>query len=202
MKLSEKIYNKLSKLGLESNRKCNLTLETCRKFCKEIGLNLDEKETAKTPVRIMKMFNNEILQGEKYNNFPKITTMKNDFNKELIICKNIAVYSLCEHHLLPMTGRCIIGYYPDKHIMGLSKFNRIVDFFSKRTQLQERLTRQIFESLKIILETDDIFVGIFAKHLCVEMRGIKDISSKTITLEYNGSFKDPTKLVIMTELLK
>lgn len=148
-------------------------------------------DIADSPKRVAKMYVEELFTGLNPDNFPKITYF--DFQKaksayEVISVQNISVRSICEHHFLPFIGHATVQYIPNQKILGLSKINRIVDYFCRRPQLQERLTRQIAESLSMLLETDDVSVTISAKHLCVTMRGIQDINSETVTMCKLGSF--------------
>ena len=159
-----------------------------------LGLDLTDDSLQGTPYRVAKMFVNEIFYGLNPKNKPNVKTFENKYQyKSMLIEKNINVQSFCEHHFLPIIGKANIGYIPDKQVVGLSKLNRIVDYYSRRPQVQERLTRQILEDLKNTLQTDDIIVMIDAKHLCVSSRGIKDLGSSTLTIEASGKFKLDSK---------
>ena len=154
-----------------------------------LGLDLSNDSLKESPSRIARMYVDEVFKGLDYDNFPKCTTIENNVKyHDIVIERNITSTSVCEHHFVTIDGFTHIGYIPNKKIIGLSKLNRIADFFSSRPQVQERLTRQIFESLKYILETEDVAVVIEAKHYCVKSRGIKDYNSNTITSAMGGAF--------------
>jgi len=158
-----------------------------------LGLDLDDDSLRETPNRVAKMYVNEIFYGLDYDSFPKCTTVENKMNyDEMVIERNINVQSNCEHHLVIIDGKATVAYIPKKKVLGLSKINRVVEYFSKRPQIQERLTEQIYHALQFILETDDIAVVIDAQHYCVKSRGIEDVGSSTITSKLGGEFKtDP-----------
>jgi GTP cyclohydrolase I len=156
-----------------------------------LGMDLTDDSLKGTPSRVAKMFVNEIFGGIKPDNLPKPSTFKNKYNyQEMLVEKNITVYSTCEHHLLPIVGKAHVAYYSNGLVIGLSKMNRIVEYFSKRPQVQERLTIQIVNALQEALDTEDVACVIDAKHLCVNSRGIKDKDSSTVTAEFGGKFKD------------
>ena len=153
-----------------------------------LNVTIDDS-TIDTPKRVAKMYINELFKGLNKANYPKITTVQNKFNyNQMLIEKGIKVHSVCEHHFVPIIGKAHIAYIPKDKIMGLSKFNRIVDYFSRRPQVQERLTNDILEDLKKVLETEDIAVIIDAEHFCVKMRGIQDQGTITRTSALNGCF--------------
>jgi GTP cyclohydrolase IA len=155
-----------------------------------LGLDLKDDSLSETPLRIAKMLVNETFSGLNYENFPKATVVENKFKyDEMVVERNIKVNSLCEHHWKDILGFAHVAYIPNKKVLGLSKLNRIVDFFSRRPQIQERLTCQIFETLKYLLDTEDIAVFIEAEHLCVKTRGIMDACSDTATSKLGGAFK-------------
>ena len=158
-----------------------------------LGLDLADDSLIDTPNRVAKMFVKEIFFGLDYKHFPKATTVDNKMKyDEMVIERNINVQSNCEHHFVIIDGSCHISYIPKNKVLGLSKLNRIVQFFSKRPQIQERLTEQIYYALSYILETDDIGVIIEASHYCVKSRGIQDVNSDTVTSKMGGCFKsDP-----------
>ena len=158
-----------------------------------LGLDLQDDSLIDTPSRVAKMYVNEIFFGLDYKYFPKATTVDNKMKyDEMVIERNINVQSNCEHHFVIIDGSCHISYIPKNQVLGLSKLNRIVQFFSKRPQIQERLTEQIYYALSYILETDDIGVIIEASHYCVKSRGIQDVNSDTVTSKMGGCFKsDP-----------
>lgn len=156
-----------------------------------LNLDLTDDSLRDTPTRVAKMFVNEIYWGLKTDNFPKITTVENKMHyDEMVIEKNISVASQCEHHLVTIDGKCHIAYIPDKKVLGLSKLNRIVEYFSKRPQIQERLTEQIYHALQYILETNNIAVVIDAIHYCVKSRGVEDVNSSTTTSKLGGVFRE------------
>lgn len=157
-----------------------------------LGLDLNDDSLQGTPKRVAKMFVQEIFGGLNPNRRPKMSTFENQYKYgEMLVEKNIGVYSTCEHHLLPVIGRAHIGYISSGRVIGLSKLNRIVNYYAKRPQVQERLTVQIVQDLKKVLNTDDVACVIDAKHMCVITRGIEDTESSTITSEFGGKFKDP-----------
>jgi GTP cyclohydrolase I len=156
-----------------------------------LGMDLTDDSLKGTPKRVAKMFVNEIFGGLSPEKKPQASTFENKYNYgEMLVEKNITLYSTCEHHLLPIVGKAHIAYISNGTVVGLSKMNRIVDYFAKRPQVQERLTIQIVKELQIILNTDDVACVIDAKHLCVNSRGIRDIDSSTVTSEYGGQFKN------------
>ncbi|MDP3434195.1 MAG: GTP cyclohydrolase I FolE [Bacteroidota bacterium] len=157
-----------------------------------LGLDLTDDSLNGTPHRVAKMFVKEIFSGLNPQNMPKISVFDNKFKYgEMLVEKNINMNSTCEHHFLPIVGKAHVAYVSSGQVVGLSKINRMVDYFARRPQVQERLTVQIANELKRILKTEDVAVIIDAKHLCVSSRGIQDESSSTITAEYGGVFKDP-----------
>lgn len=156
-----------------------------------LGLDLTDDSLQGTPNRVAKMFVNEIFQGLDPKNKPKMSSFDNKYKYgEMLVEKNITVYSTCEHHFLPIVGKAHIAYISKGSVIGLSKMNRIVDYYAKRPQVQERLTMQIVKELQSALGTDDVACIIDAKHLCVNSRGISDVSSSTVTSEYGGVFKE------------
>ncbi len=157
---------------------------------KTLGLDLSDDSLRDTPKRVAKMYVNEIFKGLNTSNFPKITTIENKMQyDQMIAVKNIDLISYCEHHFQTIQGHATIAYIPSKKVIGLSKINRIVDFFSRRPQVQERLTKQIADCLEYVLETPHVAVYINAKHFCVIARGIEDANSTTITTDLRGDFK-------------
>ena len=159
-----------------------------------LGMDLTDDSLKGTPRRVAKMFVNEIFSGINPLNKPKSSTFENKYKYgEMLVEKNITLYSTCEHHLLPIFGKAHLAYISNGTVVGLSKMNRIVDYFAKRPQVQERLTLQIVEELKKILGTENVACVIDAKHLCVNSRGIRDITSSTVTAEFGGVFKEKQK---------
>lgn len=157
-----------------------------------LGLDLTDDSLKGTPRRIAKAYVNELFAGLNPNHRPRMSTFENKYKYgEMLVEKNIVVYSTCEHHFLPIIGRAHVGYISNGKVIGLSKMNRIVDHYAKRPQVQERLTLQVVEDLQKALETEDVACIIDAKHLCVNSRGIRDIDSSTVTSEFGGAFKKP-----------
>ena len=155
----------------------------------EMGLDMTDDSLQGTPHRVAKMFIQEIFSGLDPKNKPKISVFENSYNYDkMLVEANISFNSTCEHHFLPIVGKAHIGYVSSGKVIGLSKLNRIVDYYSRRPQVQERLIMQIFNELKSVLETDNVIVVMEATHLCVSSRGIKDESSFTSTIQYGGIF--------------
>ncbi len=156
-----------------------------------LGLDLTDDSLKGTPKRVAKAFVKELFAGLNPKNKPKMSTFDNNYKYgEMLVEKNITVYSTCEHHLLPIVGRAHVAYISNGKVIGLSKINRIVDYFAKRPQVQERLTMQIVQELQKAMDTQDVACVIDAKHLCVNSRGIRDIASSTVTAEFGGKFKE------------
>ncbi len=156
-----------------------------------LGLDLEDDSLKGTPNRVAKMFVNELFGGLNPDKKPKASTFDNKYKYgEMLVEKNITLYSTCEHHLLPIVGRAHVAYISNGSVVGLSKMNRIVDYYAKRPQVQERLNIQIVRELQKVLNTKDVACVIDAKHLCVNSRGIRDIESSTVTAEYGGKFKE------------
>lgn len=156
-----------------------------------LGLDLTDDSLRGTPYRVAKMYVKEIFSGLNPENKPKASVFENkyEYNK-MLIEKNITVRSSCEHHFLPISGIAHVGYISSGKVIGLSKINRIVDYFAQRPQVQERMTIQIYNELKQELDTEDVIVVVDAAHMCVSARGIKDNQSSTVTMEYGGKFND------------
>ena len=156
-----------------------------------LGMDLTDDSIKGTPNRVAKMFVKELFGGLNPDKRPSASPFENNSKYgEMLVEKNITVYSTCEHHLLPIIGRAHVAYISNGRVIGLSKMNRIVDFYAKRPQVQERLTMQIVQELQLALGTDDVACVIDAKHLCVNSRGIRDIESSTVTSEFGGRFKE------------
>ena len=174
---------------LSDNEKIEQIATHFKEIMHTLGLDLTDDSLAGTPKRVAKMFVKEKFRGLNKMNKPAISMFDNayDYNK-MLIERNIRVESTCEHHFLPIVGVAHVGYISSGKVIGLSKINRLVDFYSRRPQVQERLSRQILEGLKSALETEDVIVAIDAKHHCVSSRGIEDPHSSTVTLEYSGEF--------------
>lgn len=160
-----------------------------------MGLDLTDDSLKGTPDRVAKMYIEEIFSGLNPNNKPKVALFDNKYQyNQMLVEKNITFYSNCEHHFVPIIGKAHVAYISSGKVIGLSKLNRIVQYYAKRPQVQERLTNQIAEDLKNILQTEDVAVIIDAKHLCVSSRGIKDDTSATVTSYYGGQFNTPSKI--------
>ncbi len=156
-----------------------------------LGLDLEDDSLKGTPTRVAKMYVNEIFGGLHPDRKPKSSTFSNKYKYgEMLVEKNITLYSTCEHHLLPIVGKAHVAYISNGTVVGLSKMNRVVDYYAKRPQVQERLNIQIVRELQKVLNTEDVACVIDAKHLCVNSRGIRDIESSTVTAEYGGKFKE------------
>ncbi|AUP77983.1 GTP cyclohydrolase I FolE [Flavivirga eckloniae] len=160
-----------------------------------MGLDLTDDSLKGTPQRVAKMYIDEIFSGLNPKNKPKVALFDNKYKyNQMLVEKNMTFYSNCEHHFVPIIGKAHVAYISSGKVIGLSKLNRIVQYYSKRPQVQERLTNQIANELKNILNTEDIAVIIDAKHLCVSSRGIKDDTSATVTAYYGGQFDTPEKI--------
>lgn len=168
-----------------------------------MGLDLTDDSLKGTPERVAKMYIDEIFSGLNPANKPKIALFDNKYHyNQMLVEKNISFYSNCEHHFVPIIGKAHIAYISSGKVIGLSKLNRIVQYYAKRPQVQERLTNQIAEDLKQILDTEHVAVIIDAKHLCVSSRGVKDDASATVTAFYGGKFNSPDKILELHNYLK
>lgn len=164
------------------------------RIMEELGLDLSDDSLSGTPYRFAKMYVKELFYGLNPENKPKLSVFENKYGYgKMLVEQNINIDSSCEHHFLPITGFAHIAYVPQKKVIGLSKINRLVDYYSHRPQVQERLSLQILKDLQNTLETEDVIVMIAAKHLCVSSRGIKDKNSFTTTIEYGGCFENERK---------
>ena len=200
--LGLKVHEHLVKMGVETptnpnNRDRKEKIELIESYFEGImmalGLDLSDDSLTETPKRVAKMYVNEIFWGLDYEAFPKCTTVDNKMKYNEMVCeRNVNVQSNCEHHFVVIDGLATVAYVPKDKVLGLSKINRIVEYFSKRPQIQERLTEQIFHTLQYILETEDVAVMIDAQHYCVKSRGVEDTGSSTVTTRLGGGFKtDP-----------
>ena len=168
-----------------------------------LGMDLTDDSLKGTPLRVAKMFVNEIFGGLHPDKKPKASTFDNSYKYgEMLVEKNITLYSTCEHHLLPIVGKAHVAYVSNGTVVGLSKMNRIVDYYAKRPQVQERLTLQVVQELQEVLGTKDVACVIDAKHLCVNSRGINDTASSTVTREFGGVFKNEDKKREFLDYLK
>ncbi len=176
---------------LTDEEKITRIQENIREVMLTLGLDLDDDSLKGTPNRVAKMFVNEIFGGLHPDRKPTSSTFDNKYKyAEMLVEKNITLYSTCEHHLLPIVGKAHVAYISNGTVVGLSKMNRIVDYYAKRPQVQERLNIQIVRELQKVLGTEDVACVIDAKHLCVNSRGIRDVDSSTVTAEYGGKFKE------------
>ena len=179
---------------LSDDEKIEVIQEKVGEILHTLGMDLTDDSLKGTPKRVAKMFVNEIFSGLHPNNKPKASTFDNKYKYgEMLVEKNITLYSTCEHHLLPIVGKAHVAYVSNGTVVGLSKMNRIVQYYAQRPQVQERLTLQIVEELQKVLNTKDVACVIDAKHLCVNARGISDITSSTVTAEFGGIFQDQNK---------
>jgi GTP cyclohydrolase I len=177
--------------NLNDDEKIALIKKDVENILLTLGMDLTDDSLKGTPNRVAKMFVREIFGGLNPAKKPGSSTFENHYKYgEMLVEKNITVYSTCEHHLLPIVGRAHVAYISNGSVIGLSKMNRIVDYFAKRPQVQERLTMQIVQELQAVLGTQDVACVIDAKHLCVNSRGIRDIESSTVTSEFGGKFKE------------
>jgi GTP cyclohydrolase I len=182
----------------------DLKIELIQKHFKEImqilGLDLSDDSLSGTPERVAKMYVKEIFSGLNPKNKPDVKLFENKYNyNQMLVEKDITIYSNCEHHFVPIIGRVHVAYISSGKVIGLSKINRIVQYFAKRPQVQERLTMQIGNELKSLLDTEDVAIIVDAEHLCVSSRGIEDTSSSTVTSFYSGKFEtEETKREFLT----
>ncbi|MDC6387080.1 GTP cyclohydrolase I FolE [Maribacter sp. PR1] len=176
---------------LSDEEKIERIKDSVREILLTLGMDLEDDSLKGTPNRVAKMFVKEIFGGLHPDKKPNSSTFDNKYKYgEMLVEKNITLYSTCEHHLLPIVGRAHIAYISGGSVVGLSKMNRIVDYYARRPQVQERLNIQIVRELQKVLGTEDVACVIDAKHLCVNSRGIRDIESSTVTAEYGGKFKE------------
>ncbi len=199
--LGARVHKYLVQRGVETPTKNNNTLDRKEKIdiiethfasiMRTLGLDLEDDSLIDTPKRVAKMYVNEIFWGLDYDAFPKCTTVDNKMKyNEMVVERNVNVQSNCEHHFVIIDGLATVAYVPNEKVLGLSKINRIVEYFSKRPQIQERLTEQVFHTLQFILETQDVAVMIDAQHYCVKSRGVEDTGSSTVTVRLGGGFKN------------
>jgi len=200
--LGQKVHEHLVKMGVETptnpnnydrKEKIDHIEAHFEHIMRILGLDLSDDSLIDTPKRVAKMYVNEIFWGLDYEAFPKCTAVDNKMKYNEMVCeRNINVQSNCEHHFVVIDGLATVAYVPNQKVLGLSKINRIVEYFSKRPQIQERLTEQVFHTLQYILDTEDVAVMIDAQHYCVKSRGVEDTGSSTVTSKLGGGFKsDP-----------
>jgi len=175
--------------------------EHFREIMQLLGLDLTDDSLQGTPRRVAKMYVQEWFKGLDSKHRPDVKLFENRYNyQQLLVERDITVFSCCEHHFVPIMGKAHVAYLPGEHVVGLSKLNRVVQYYARRPQVQERLTRQIAEELKQTLHTDNVAVLIEADHLCVMSRGVNDTGSSTLTTEYGGAFA--TDAALRTEFLR
>ena len=175
----------------DDNLKIELISKHFREIMQILGLDLEDDSLAGTPKRVAKMYVKEVFSGLNPKNKPQIRLFENKYNyDQMLVEKDITFYSHCEHHFVPIYGKAHVAYFPNGKVIGLSKINRIVQYFAKRPQVQERLTVQIGKELKSILQTEDVAVVMDASHMCVSSRGVNDTNSQTGTAFFDGKFKD------------
>jgi GTP cyclohydrolase I len=176
---------------ISDEEKIELIKKDVKNILTTLGMDLTDDSMKGTPNRVAKMFVKEIFGGLNPSRKPNPSTFENNYRYgEMLVEKNITLYSTCEHHLLPIIGRAHVAYISNGRVIGLSKMNRLVEYYAKRPQVQERLTMQIVQELQRALNTQDVACVIDAKHLCVNSRGISDIESSTVTSEFGGKFKE------------
>ena len=204
--LGWEVHDHLRSIGIETpmtpnttdmmdKQKLSLIEDHFEKIMETLGLDLMDDSMQDTPKRMAKMYLQELFWGLDYHNFPKCTAIKNKLSgvntgHSFVLEKGITVNSVCEHHFVPIYGRATVAYVPGAKVLGLSKLNRIVEYFSRRPQVQERLTEQVAAALKKVLETEDVGVVIDAEHFCVKCRGVEDTGSSTVTSRISGDFMD------------
>jgi len=176
--------------GLSRKEKIDMIQSNFKEIATTLGLDLNDDSLTDTPKRVAKMYVNEIFWGLDYAAFPKVTVVDNKMEyNEMVVEKGISVQSYCEHHFVNIDGLATVGYIPNNKVLGLSKMNRVVEYFSRRPQIQERLTEQIYHALSFILETENVALTIDAKHFCVKSRGVEDTECSTVTSRLGGNFK-------------
>ena len=200
--LGQRVHEYLVSMGVETptvennlsrTDKIDIIERKFKDIMETLGLDLSDDSLMDTPKRVAKMYVGEIFWGLDYEAFPKCTTVANKMGyDEMVVERNVNVQSNCEHHFIVIDGLATVAYVPKEKVLGISKINRIVEYFSKRPQIQERLTEQVFHTLCYILETEDVAVMIDAQHYCVKSRGVEDTGSSTVTCKLGGGFKtDP-----------
>jgi GTP cyclohydrolase IA len=187
--------------GLETNEKIKIISQKFTEIMQVLGLDLSNDSLKETPHRIAKMYVNELFAGLNSKHFPKMTVIENEMEyDQMVLVQGVQVLSVCEHHFQTIHGLATVAYIPSKNVIGLSKINRVVQFFARRPQVQERLTKQIADCLQYVLQSEHVAVHINAKHYCVIARGVQDAGSSTATSDLRGHFK--SKADTRTEFLK
>lgn len=191
---------KADAFDMDDNLKMDLIEDKFKEIMEIMGLDLTDDSLSGTPRRVAKMYIKEIFSGLNPDNKPKIALFDNKYKyEEMLVEKDITFYSNCEHHFVPIIGKAHVAYISNGKVIGLSKINRIVEYFAKRPQVQERLTVQIANELMEVLGTEDVAVIIDAEHLCVSSRGVRDVNSSTLTAQFHGKFKeDATRKEFLT----
>ena len=197
--LGKKVHEHLMSVGVETpvidnglsrKEKIDKIQNNFHEIAATLGLDLKDDSLIDTPKRVAKMYVNEIFWGLDYAAFPKVTVVDNKMQyNEMVVEKGISVQSYCEHHFVNIDGLATVAYIPNNKVLGLSKMNRVVEYFSRRPQIQERLTEQIYHALCFILETENVALTIDAKHFCVKSRGVEDTECSTVTSRLGGNFK-------------
>jgi len=197
--LGKKVHEHLMSVGVETpvidnglsrKEKIDKIQSNFNEIAETLGLDLKDDSLIDTPKRVAKMYVNEIFWGLDYAAFPKVTVVDNKMQyNEMVVERGISVQSYCEHHFVNIDGLATVAYIPNNKVLGLSKMNRVVEYFSRRPQIQERLTEQIYHALSFILETENVALTIDAKHFCVKSRGVEDTECSTVTSRLGGNFK-------------
>jgi len=197
--LGKKVHEHLMSVGVETpvidnglsrKEKIDKIQNNFHEIAETLGLDLKDDSLIDTPKRVAKMYVNEIFWGLDYAAFPKVTVVDNKMQyNEMVVERGISVQSYCEHHFVNIDGLATVAYIPNNKVLGLSKMNRVVEYFSRRPQIQERLTEQIYHALSFILETENVALTIDAKHFCVKSRGVEDTECSTVTSRLGGNFK-------------
>jgi len=195
--LGKQVHEHLLSLGVETpmnggrDHNIDAVAELFKPIMEKIGCDMHDDSMRDTPHRVAKMYMDELFSGMSYDNFPKCTTFENKMSFDsMVVQKNIIVKSVCEHHFQTIYGRCHVAYIPTNRVIGLSKLNRVVNFFARRPQVQERLVEQAFHALKFILNTENVAVYMECDHFCVKARGVEDVNSAMITNRLGGAFFD------------
>ncbi|KGQ71257.1 GTP cyclohydrolase [Chelonobacter oris] len=187
--IAKGIETPMKSVGLSLEHRRKQIEKHMREVLQLIGLDLTDDSIEETPIRMAKMYLDEIFTGMDYANFPKITNIRNRMKvSEMVLVNDITLTSTCEHHFVTIDGKVSVAYYPKEWVIGLSKINRVVAFLAQRPQVQERLTEQVLTALQTILQTSDVAVYVKATHFCVKCRGIKDTNSYTVTSAFGGVF--------------
>lgn len=193
--LGEQVHAMLVSKGIETPMRGAMAeradqdiIESYQVILHALGLDSLDDSLRRSPERVAKMYTQEIFWGLNYANFPKCSAIDNKMRYDEMISCRCTVKSMCEHHFVPFIGIAHVAYIPNTKVLGLSKFNRVVDFFSRRPQIQERLTAQIQKTLELILGTEDVAVVVKAQHYCVHLRGVEDTNSETVTSAMGGKF--------------